>query len=365
MTNGNLRFGIAVVLAGLLAIILLGCRKEEGESRPESEEPGAATPDKERAAAYEALIPKEDVPVGWELSGSVKVYPGKKLYDSIDGAADRFFQYVFREQYVATYKPKVTDKTITIEVYDMGTADDAFGIFSCHDNIMSGHTNVGLSATISEMNLDFCQGKYFARLLAAGFDGGEGEKPLRTFAETIARNIQPPAELPGLVKRLPKGYVEGTVLFFHTHKTLNERRYVAEENVLELTEKNNGVLAAYGSEERKSDDIVFKVEKDILFLIEYPNKEKAQSARTSYIKHVEKLVEDSRAPGQPEGDVLQVIGPAQEPLEIYQLYKGQGEKQHLTALVHVFRNFIFGVWEISDAERAKSLLKTVQDNLGV
>jgi len=350
-------FVVSWSLVAILAAVLSGCRKKEEPKEPPSESTSRG------AAAYEALLPKQAVPEGWELSGSIKVYPGKKLYDSIDGAADRFFQYAFREQYVATYQPEGTDKTVTIEVYDIGTSDDAFGIFSCHDNIVSRHTNIGLAATISEMNLDFCQGKYFARLLAVGFDKGEAEKPLGTFAETIAKNVQPKAELPSLVKRFPKGYLEGTVLFFHTDKTLNERRYVAEENVLELDEKTNGALAAYSSEERRSDELTFKVERDVLFLVEYPEKQKAQSARTTYIKHLENLVKESRAPGQPESDVLELVGLVQEPLELFQLYKGEGEKRHLTTVVHVFRNFVFGVWEISDAEKAKSLLKTVGDSL--
>ncbi len=363
MRNGNLRFPITLLMTGLLAVVVFGCRKDEGTSTAEPEEPGAAPTDKEGIAAYEAILPAGAVPSAWEQSGPVRVYPGKKLYDSIDGAADRFFQYTFREQYVVGNASKDPGKNVDVEVYDMGNPEDAFGIFSCHDNIMSQRANIGLAGVVSEVNLDFCQGKYFVRLQAKGFEGGEADKPLRAFAEAMAGNIKPPAELPELVRCLPEGHVAGTVLFFHTGQTLNEKRYIAEENVFQLDEKTKGVLAAYSSEEKKSEDFSLKLEKDIVFLLEYSDKDKAQSARTSYIKHLQKVVEDSRAEGQPESGRLQLIGFPQEPLEIYQLYKGEGAEKHVASIVHVFRNFVFGIWEVTTEEKAKGILKRIADDL--
>lgn len=341
---------ISFLMLGFVAAALFGCVKEEKAPAPEAEGKGSA--------GYEALLPSKDLPTGWRQSGEVKTYVGKKLYDSIDGAADRFFQYAFREQYVAGYSSNDSGKSINIEVYDMGTPEDAFGIFSCHDNVMSEHVGVGLAATISEINLDFCRGKHFARLLGMGFEEGEAKKPLRAFAEAIAGNIEPGGELPELVKRLPEGYVEGSLLFFHTAEILNERRYVAEENIFRLNEKTNGVLAAYTAEEKET----FKLEKDILYIIEYPDEKAAQDAKMSWLKFADKLVTDSRAEGQPPSDKLQLIGLV-EPTEIHQLYKGEGGEQHLMTIMRVFRNTIFGVWEITDAEKAKSLAKTLAENL--
>lgn len=353
MVSYNARF-ISFLVMTSLAAVLFGCQEKE---KAPGEEAG------ERVfAGYEALLPGKDVPEGWQRDGEAKAFAGRKLYDSIDGAADRFFQYAFREQYVARYSAEDPGKSVTVEVYDMGTPDDAFGIFSAHDNIMSEHAGIGLAATISEMNLDFCQGKYFVRLLAIGFEEGEAEKPLRAFAEAIAGNIKPAAELPELVKRLPKGYVEGSLLFFHTHPILNEKRYVAEENIFGLNEKTSGVLAAYTSQEKKAGDQTFKLEKDIIYLMEYPGEKAAQDVKMSCIKFWDKLITDSRAEGQPPSEKLQLIGLA-EPTEIYQLYKGEGDEKHLTTIMRVFRNSIFGVWEITDAEKAKSLANTLAANL--
>jgi len=360
MRNKTFRCCTNFSIAFLMVLVLASCRQKE-EPSPSKEE--VAEGKEELRAAYEAVLPRANLPEGWKLAGKVNVYPGKKLYDSIDGAADRFFQYDFREQYVAMYSSPNPDQKIQVEVYDMGTPGDAFGVFSCHDNIMSQHIKIGLTAVISPINLDFCQGRYFARLQAFGFGDGEAEKPLRFFAETIAANIKPPSELPQLVGRLPSGYLEGTVLYFHTYPTLSERRYIAEENVFNLAEITNAVLAAYTAEEKKDGEITLKLEKDIVYLIEYPDKAQAQAARTAYIMHLQKVVNESRAEGTPPSDMFKLIGLPQEPVEVYQLYKGEGEQRRLISTMRVFRNYIFGAWDVTNEEKAKILVNDLAANL--
>ncbi|MDP2898995.1 MAG: hypothetical protein Q8Q12_20855 [bacterium] len=360
MRDKTLRRCTNFFIALLMCLVFASCRQKEEPSLRREE---VAQEKPELRAAYEAVLPQTNLPEGWKLAGKVNLYPGKKLYDSIDGAADRFFQYDFREQYVVMYSLSNPDQKIQVEVYDVGTPDDAFGIFSCHDNIMSQHTKIGLTAVISPINLDFCQGRYFLRLQAFGFGDGEAEKPLRSLAETIAANIKPTSELPQLVRRLPSGYVEGTVLCFHTYPTLTERRYIAEENVLNLAKDTNAVLAAYTAEEKKDGEITLKLEKDVMYLIEYPDKAQAQAARTAYIMHLQKVVNDSRAEGTPPAEMLQLIGLPQEPMEIYQLYKGEGEQRRLISTMRVFRNYIFGVWDVTTEARTKILVNGLSANL--
>ncbi len=356
MRSKTLRNAVGPTLICAIGLYICGCRQQEGEApAPERKE--------ESSAGYEEVLPRANLPAGWELTEPVNVYAGKKLYDSIDGAADRFFQYDFREQYVATYSRQDADGRIQVEVYDMGTPDDAFGIFTCHDNIMSRHAKIGLAAVVSDINLDFCQGKYFMRLLAFDFDGGQAEQPLRDLAETIARNITPASGRPELVQRLPEGIVEGTVLYFHAWPILNERRYVADENVLNLNEKTNAVLAAYTSQDQKTEDMTFKLAKDVMFLIEYPSGEDARAARTDYITNLQKIVKASLAEGEPPAERLKLIGLPQEPMELYQVYKGEEGEMSLTSIVRVFRNYILGIWDITDETKAKELVKTLASNL--
>ena len=350
---------LCLCLVILMWLPFPGCRQK----KPDTGEEKPADKGEQTLAAYEAILPQSSLPEGWKLDGEVKVYRGKKLYDSINGAADRFFQYDFREQYVAMYSSSDADRKVQVELYDMGTPADAFGIFSCHDSVMSQHTKIGLVGIISPINLDFCQGKVFARLQAFGFGEGEAERALRSFAETIAANIASASELPPLVRRLPPGYLEGSVLYFHTYPILSERRYLAEENVFNLTKDTNAVLAAFTAEEKKDGDMTLKLEKDVVYLIEYPDKEQAQAARTAYVTHLQKVVNESRAEGAPPADMLQLIGLPQEPMEVYQLYKGEGEQRRLTSVMRVFRNYIFGVWDVTTPEKSKTIIDALATNL--
>jgi len=74
-------------------------------------------------------------------------------------------------------------------------------------------------------------------------------------------------------------------------------------------------------------------------------------------------VNESRAEGTPPADMLQLIGLPQEPMEIYQLYKGEAEQMQLVSTMRVLRNHIFGVWDVTSAEKAKDLLDALVPNL--
>ncbi len=349
MLKGNCRLGHLLMIA-LIGLALFGCDKKEKELAPGGEAKGAA--------GYEVLLPAGDVPEGWKQSGETMVFVGEKLYDSINGAADRFFQYAFREEVEARYTFTEPDKSMGIQVYDMGTPENAFGIFSGHDSVMSDHANIGLAAMISEMNLDFCQGKYFVRLLATGFEEREAGKPLRAFAETMAGNIEPAGAIPKLIESLPEGYAKGSLFYFHTMQSLNERRYMAEENALQLSEKTNAVLASYTVED-KGD---YKLEKDIVYLVEYPDQKSADAAKLSYVDFLDRQVKASREEGKPANEKLQLIT-VTEPTWISQLYKGEGEERVLIWNMRAVGKYIFGVWEITDAEKAKALATTLLKNL--
>jgi hypothetical protein len=72
---------------------------------------------------------------GWKRSGEPEIYKRDGLYGYIDGGAEIFLQYGFRElsvtRYAATAGPgKSASKTVTLEIFRMESPADAFGIFS-------------------------------------------------------------------------------------------------------------------------------------------------------------------------------------------------------------------------------------------
>ncbi|MEJ2628983.1 MAG: hypothetical protein P8078_10545, partial [bacterium] len=65
---------------------------------------------------------------GWQQVGEVKMYHSDNLWEYINGAADHFISYGFEE---LTYGDISKDElTVTVNVYDMGSVLNAFGIYT-------------------------------------------------------------------------------------------------------------------------------------------------------------------------------------------------------------------------------------------
>ena len=77
-------------------------------------------------------IPNELFIQGWLTSDEPQRFPGQSLFGHINGGADLFLEYGFRELVVFRFAPQGgrLDREIVLEVYVMESARDVFGIFS-------------------------------------------------------------------------------------------------------------------------------------------------------------------------------------------------------------------------------------------
>jgi hypothetical protein len=65
---------------------------------------------------------------GWTLAGEVLTYEADNLWEYINGAAELFIQYDVQTCRTADFTSG--DVTVTIDLYDMGTPLNAFGVFT-------------------------------------------------------------------------------------------------------------------------------------------------------------------------------------------------------------------------------------------
>src|SRR3989304_4594407 len=71
---------------------------------------------------------------GWQAltqTGPDKTYDRTTLYDYIDGAAEPYLTFQFR-QVVARRYEKEGQPSIVVDLFDMGSSKDAYGLFSFH-----------------------------------------------------------------------------------------------------------------------------------------------------------------------------------------------------------------------------------------
>jgi hypothetical protein len=161
----------------------------------------------------EALVPRV-APEGWALKAPSETFTKETLFEHIDGQADLFIQYGFEKSVFAIYRNLVSsDDKIDVDIYDMGNALQAFGVFSRFRS-EERPAEVGTDSYLDDRSLIFYKGRYFVVLQAA--------KPNTKILEELARRIDsetldnffPPKEIryfpksglkPGSIEYYPEG----------------------------------------------------------------------------------------------------------------------------------------------------------------
>jgi hypothetical protein len=165
----------ALLLVGLACSLLPA--QEEPPAKP------AVIPDAEKRALA-ALVPGAR-DVGAILPGRTRFY-SSDLYEYINGGADPYHDYGLVAMIHQEYKVK--DAELTIDVYDMGDALSAFGIYSAERSPDYKFVPIGAEGYGEDQTLNFLQGRYYVKLSVFSQNGGTGPL-LQTCARKISEKI--------------------------------------------------------------------------------------------------------------------------------------------------------------------------------
>lgn len=152
------------------------------------------------SAELAALVPK---PAGWTLSEAPRSYFPESLFEYIDGAAESYLSYDFRELLVADFEKAGTKATLTVEIYDMGLPVNAFGIFAAERYPENKVVNLGDLGYVEGEAMNFLDGRYYVKMLAFGLDTATGST-LAEFGAQVAAGIKSGGGLPPMVRAFPK-----------------------------------------------------------------------------------------------------------------------------------------------------------------
>jgi hypothetical protein len=193
--------------------------------------------------AAESLKPPAPVG-GWEWDGNDESYTPQTIFDYIDGAGELYISYRFKRMSVRRYV-RGGHPDVVSDIYEMGSSEDAYGIFSFERE--DEEAGIGQGSEYGGGLLRFWKGQYFVSVYGEGDDPALASAILaigRTIAETIVGTGLPPR----LLAYLPPteaGLTEKSVRFFHNHVCLNQRFFVANQNILNLGSETGGVIAQY------------------------------------------------------------------------------------------------------------------------
>ena len=226
------------------------------------------------------LLPSDGELSGWVQSGAPSTYEGKTLYRDRASSPDLFYAYGFEKQAEVEYEtPQFGSKPlILLEIFDMGTPENAFGIYNFHIYPQMKFEWVGSKAMLSGDYLRFSKGKYFIQIesyeLATGIREG-----MITLAKIIAAEIKDPPSEPQILALLPSvNKVSGSVKLFRSNWVLSQIYSTLPVNVPQLTDTALGVSARY-QENTKS---INWMDTHIVFIIRFADASTAESAYTVY-----------------------------------------------------------------------------------
>jgi len=213
---------------------------------------------KEARASLTSLLPQIE---SWEFSEAPQNYYTENLYEYIDGAAEIYLNYDFQQLTVGQYKKIDSLASLSVEIYDMGSRENAFGIYSAERFSDANFVAVGSQGYIEEGSLNFLLDRYYVKLLC--FDcGHEAESALILFAQSIVDKVKSPTKLPSLIKIFPR---QGLIA--------NSEKFVLH-NFLGYRFLHHGYTASY-----KVDDLEFEC-----FIAVGQSEEEAEAMLSSFLE---------------------------------------------------------------------------------
>jgi hypothetical protein len=141
-------------------------------------------------------------------------YTPDNLYEYIDGEAELYLTYGFQELATLTYFwGSAEDTSFVVDIYDMGTSLNGFGLFSNYRQPGYHYESIGTEAIVSDYGLRFFQGRYVVEI-KIGDISDRLNKAVRTVAERISERILDPPDLPSSLSLLPaEGQIDKTLRY--------------------------------------------------------------------------------------------------------------------------------------------------------
>jgi hypothetical protein len=219
---------------------------------------------------FSKILPKSIL--GWEAVQKDAVYDRRTLYDYLDGGAEVYLAFDFKQVFVRKYSGPGQNE-IALDIYDMGSSAEAFGVFSC--DRQDEEAGIAQESEYGPGLLRFWQGPYFVSVTVGG-DEREAEKAILALGRAAASSLGPPGAKPALLQCLPpEGLQPNRSCYFHSAINLNNRFFISSENILNLSRQTDCVLAEYGQGQEGPLR---------LLVVRYPEEGQAQAAVDSFFK---------------------------------------------------------------------------------
>ena len=196
MINKRLRNSVTVILTALLVTSVSAANHAHGTD-------------------HEKLFPVID---GWDKPAGVDVYTPETLWDIINGAADVFMAYDFRELYWAEYINSGDDGIyIVMEIYRQGCPVNAFGVYSQERPRPPKLIDMGVQGYTAPGVLHFFVSDSYVKIRSHD-RSEETARVMEQLARHVSSTLDPDPRFPAIVTVLPdEGKVEFSDEYINTN----------------------------------------------------------------------------------------------------------------------------------------------------
>ena len=243
-----------------------------------------------------------DAIAGWKKVDPPNFYTPENLSNYIDGGAELYISYNFKNALSMKYVD-AADNEIEVDILDMGSAPDAFGVFAHSRETIDDRFGQGCEYAAGL--LTFWKDRYYVSILAYP-ETAEKREVVFKLGRAIADGIKSEGALPPIIALLPaENLLPETVRYFHHYIWLNSFYFVSHENVLNIGNDTPAALGKY-----RQDGATF-----FLLLVHYPDAAKAEAAGRQFRQKLLDGAEDGMRPTkegrwtglQCRGDLVSVV----------------------------------------------------------
>ena len=219
------------------------------------------------APDFFARLPRE---IGvWKKAAAPTVYTPENLSRYIDGGAELYISYNFRSALSLKYAIDA-DNEISVDIFDMGSSADAFGVFA--------HTRETIDARFGQGSeyaaglLTFWKDRFYVSILSYP-ETEDKKKVVFELGRTITAAVENEGPLPPILALLPAdGLIPESVHYFHHYIWLNSFCFLSNDNVLNIANDTPAALGKYQGPDGGG----------FLLLVHYPDEGRAAAAEAQF-----------------------------------------------------------------------------------
>jgi hypothetical protein len=179
----------------------------------------------------------------WVATGDPETYDTESIYAYIDGHAEVYLAYGMQRCVTQRYTSDGGDREIVVDLFEMASPADAFGVFS-HDRAGDA-VDVGRGGVFRHGWLSFWQGAWYGSVYAVDA-GNDVRQDVVAVSRAAAEVLPEGGEIPAIVGQLPaEGLDPSSVCYLRSPQILNAHVFVGAGNPFGLGDETEAVVGAY------------------------------------------------------------------------------------------------------------------------